>query len=383
MLGIRFMGEVPFRRVVFNALVRDAEGLKMSKTKGNGLDPLELIDEYGCDPVRLTLTALSGQSRDIRLSRERFEGYRNFGTKLWNAARFCQMNGCAQVEGFDPGAVQSTLNRWIRGEATKTIAAVTDALDACAFAEAAGALYRFIWNVFCDWYVELAKPILAGDDEAAKAETRAMAAWTLRVCLKLLHPISPFMTETLWGDFSAPAEGLLISAAWPEAKAEWIDAEAAAELEWLIDLVDAVRSIRADTNVPAGARAPLVLVGAGPLTRVRLERHRALIERLARLSSIDLADAPPSGSVQFVAGEATGALPLAGLIDIAGERTRLAKEIATLAADAEKTAKKLANADFVARAPEEVVEENRERLAGAEAAIAKLQAALERLKSVA
>jgi valyl-tRNA synthetase len=230
--------------------------------------------------------------------------------------------------------------------------------------------------------VELAKPILAGEDEAAKAETRAMAAWTLRACLKLLHPISPFITETLWGEFSDRSEGLLISAAWPDAHADWIDAEAGAEIAWLIDLVDSVRSIRAETNVPAAARAPLVLVGANPVTRERLARHRPLIERLARLDSIELADAPPAGSVQFVAGEATGALAIAGIIDVAGERARLAKEIAALAADAEKTAKKLANADFVARAPEEVVEENRERLAEAEAAKAKLQSALERLESV-
>ncbi len=382
MMGLRFMGEVPFRRVVFNALILDAEGRKMSKTRGNVLDPLELIDDYGCDAIRFTLTALSGQARDIRLSRERIEGYRNFGTKVWSAARFCQMNGCEPVADFDPGRVQSTLNRWIRGEAMKTIAAVTEALDACAFAEAAGALYRFIRNVFCDWYVELAKPILAGEDEAAKAETRAMAAWTLRACLKLLHPISPFITETLWGEFSDPSEGLLISAAWPDAHADWIDAEAGAEIAWLIDLVDSVRSIRAETNVPAAARAPLVLVGANPVTRQRLATHRPLIERLARLDSIELADAAPAGAVQFVAGEATGALAIAGIIDVASERARLAKDIAALAADAEKTAKKLANADFVSRAPEEVVEENRERLAEAEAAKAKLEGALERLESV-
>jgi len=382
MMGLRFMGEVPFRRVVFNALILDAEGRKMSKTKGNVLDPLELIDDYGCDALRFTLTALSGQARNIKLSRERIEGYRNFGTKLWNAVRFCQLNGCAPVEGFDPDAVETTLNRWIRGEAMGTIAAATEALDAGAFAEAANALYRFIWNVFCDWYVELAKPILAGDDEATKAETRAMAAWTLRVCLKLLHPISPFITETLWGEFGDPAEGLLISAAWPETRSDWIDAEAAAEIAWLIDLVDSVRSIRAETNVPPAARSPLVLVGAGAVTRERLARHGVLIERLARLATIELANAPPPGAVQFVAGEATGALPIAGIIDVASERARLAKDIAALTADAEKTAKRLANADFVARAPEEVVEENRERLAEAEAAKAKLEGALERLESV-
>jgi valyl-tRNA synthetase len=382
MMGLRFMGEVPFRRVVFNALIRDAEGRKMSKTKGNALDPLELIDEYGCDALRFTMTALSGQARDITLSRERIEGYRNFGTKLWNAARFCQLNGCAPVPDFDPADARTTLNRWIRDEAVKTITAVTEALDSCAFAEAAGALYRFIWNVFCDWYVELAKPILAGDDEAAKAETRAMAAWTLRLCLKLLHPISPFITEALWGEFADPSEGLLISAEWPRAAAGWADPDAADEMAWLIALVDQVRSIRAETSVPPGARAPLVLVGASAVTRERLARHRVLIERLARLSSIELADAPPAGAVQFVVGEATGALPIAELIDVTGERVRLSKEIAALAADAEKTAKKLANPDFVARAPEDVVEENRERLAEAEAARAKLQGALERLERI-
>jgi len=378
-MGLHFTGEVPFRRVVFNALVRDAEGVKMSKTKGNVLDPLELIDDYGCDAVRFTLVALSGQARDIRLSRQRIEGYRNFGTKLWNAARFCEVNECVRVEGFDPGAVQQTLNRWIRGEAVKAAAEVTRALDECAFSEAAGAIYRFIWNVFCDWYVELAKPILNGDDEAAKAETRATAAWTLQVCLKLLHPISPFITETLWGEFGEPAEGLLITAPWPDLPDAWIDAEAGAEMDWLIALVEAVRSIRAETNVPQAAKAPLVLVGADPATRDRLGRHRALIERLARLSGVELAEAAPAGAVQFVIGEATGALAIADIIDVAAERARLTKEIASLTADIERTAKKLANADFVARAPDEVVEENRERLAEAESAKARLEGALERL----
>ncbi|HEX4197186.1 MAG TPA: valine--tRNA ligase [Caulobacteraceae bacterium] len=383
MLGIHFTGQVPFRRVVFNALVRDAEGVKMSKTKGNVLDPLELIDDYGCDAVRFTLTAMSGQARDIRLSRQRIEGYRNFGTKLWNAARFCEVNECRPVEGFDPAQVRHTLNRWMRGEAVKAAASVTAALDACAFSDAAGAIYRFIWNVFCDWYVELAKPILNGDDAAAAAETRATAAWTLQICLKLLHPISPFITETLWGEFGDPAEGMLITAPWPEPPDAWIDAEAEAELDWLIALIDAVRSIRAETNVPQQAKAPLVLVGAGPATRERLARHGTLIERLARLSGIALADAAPAGAVQFVIGEATGALAIAEVIDVAAERTRLAKEIAALVADADRTAKKLNNADFVARAPEEVVEENRERLAEAESARAKLEGALERLATLA
>ena len=383
MMGIHFTGQVPFQRVVFNALIRDAEGVKMSKTKGNVLDPLELIDDYGCDAVRFTLAALSGQARDIRLSRQRIEGYRNFGTKLWNAARFCEVNACARVAGFDPAGVQQTLNRWMRGEAVRAAAEVTRALDACAFSEAAGALYRFIWNVFCDQYVELAKPILNGDDAAAKAETRAMAAWTLQICLKLLHPISPFITEQLWSEFGDPAEGLLITAAWPDLSASWIDPEADAEMAWVNDLIGEVRSIRAETNVPPQAKAPLILVGAGEVTRQRLAANGAVIERMARLSSIELAETAPPGSVQFIIGESSGALAIADIIDVGAERARLTKEIATLAADIDRTSKKLANTDFVARAPEEVVEENRERLAEAQSAQAKLESALGRLASVA
>jgi valyl-tRNA synthetase len=218
MLGIHFMDEVPFRRVVINALIRDEQGQKMSKTKGNVVDPLELIDEYGADALRFTVTAMSGQARDIRLSRQRIEGYRNFGTKLWNAARFCQINGCERVDGFDPALVKHVQNRWIRGEALKTAQAVTEALEAAACAEAAGALYRFVWNVFCDWHLELAKPLLAGD-AAVAAETRATTAWVLDVALKLLHPIMPFMTEELWektAEAGPPRDSMLITAPWPE-----------------------------------------------------------------------------------------------------------------------------------------------------------------------
>jgi valyl-tRNA synthetase len=386
MMGLHFMGEVPFRRVFINALVRDAEGAKMSKSKGNVLDPLDLVDEYGADSLRFTLTAMSGQARDIKLSTQRIEGYRNFGTKLWNAARFCQMNGCERVAGFDPAGVTQTINRWIRGETARTAREVTAALEACAFDDVAGALYRFIWNVFCDWYVELAKPILNGADEAAKAETQAMAAWVLDECLKLLHPVSPFLTEELWqrlGESGPAREGMLITTAWPDLPESYADAEAAAEIGWLIDLVSEIRSIRAEMNVPPGARTPLTLSGAGAATRERLARHRDLILTLARLSSADVAEAAPAGAVPFVIGEATGALAIAEFIDIAAERARLAKEIAALDADIDRTAKKLANADFVARAPEAVVEENRERLAGAEAAKAKLAAARARLDAVA
>ena len=386
MMGIHFTGKAPFRRVFFNALIRDDQGAKMSKTKGNVLDPLELVDVYGADALRFTLTAMSGQARDIKLSTQRIEGYRNFGTKLWNAARFCQMNGCVASPLFDPCGAQQTVNRWIRGETAKAVAAVTAALAACAFDEAAGALYRFVWNVFCDWYLELAKPILAGDDEAARAETQATAAWTLDQMLALLHPVMPFITEALWAQTAAPdhpRESQLIVAAWPVLPGSYVDPEAGAEIEWLIELVTQVRQVRAEMNVPPGARVPLTLSGVGEATLSRLASHRELIVRLARLASLDEASAPPPGAVTFVIGEATGALAIAGVVDIVGERARLEKEIAAHAADIERTARKLANPEFVGRAPSHVVDESKERLAVAEAAKAKLEAARERLAKVA
>ena len=387
MMGIHFQKEVPFHRVFINALIRDERGQKMSKSKGNVMDPLELVDEFGADALRFTLVAMSGQARDIKLAKQRIEGYRNFGTKLWNAARFCQMNECVRVAGFDPGAVKLTVNRWIVGETVKCARAVTAALEACAFDDVATALYRFIWNVFCDWYLELAKPVLNGDDHMARAETRATAAWALDEMLKLLHPVSPFITEELWAElaaFGGPArKTLLITADWPQHSDAWLNAEAQAEIGWLIELVSEVRSIRSEMNVPPAARAPLVLVGAGPDTKARLTRHRELIATLARLSDVKEADAAPHGSAPFSIGEATAALSIAEFIDLAAEKTRLEKEIATHASDAERTRKKLDNPDFIARAPDEVVEENRERLAEAEAAQAKLQSALTRLESVA
>jgi valyl-tRNA synthetase len=386
MMGIHFMGEVPFEKVFINALVRDDKGQKMSKSKGNVMDPLDLIDEYGADALRFTMVAMSGQGRDIKLSKQRIEGYRNFGTKLWNASRFCQMHECVAPADFDPAAVTSTVNRWIRGELAKTSAAVTRALEDCAFDDAANELYRFIWNVFCDWYVELSKPVLNGDDQAAKAETRATTAWALDVTLKLLHPVMPFMTEELWdklADGGRTRASLLISAPWPVLPAEWIDPEAEAEIGWVVDLVTEVRQGRAEMNVPPSARAPLSLIGAGAETRHRIARHRDLIVSLARLSQVGEADAAPKGAAPFVIGEATGALLIAGFIDLAAEKARLSKEIATLDGDAERTRKKLDNPDFVARAKPEVVEENRERLAEAEEAIGKLRAALQRLEAVA
>ncbi|MBU6374009.1 MAG: valine--tRNA ligase [Alphaproteobacteria bacterium] len=384
MLGIQFMGKAPFKDVYIHALVRDASGAKMSKSKGNVMDPLVLVDKYGADALRFTLAAMAAQGRDIKLSEQRIEGYRNFGTKLWNAARFCQMNECQWFETFDPKDAKETVNRWIIGETAKVAADVTRELEAFRFNEAAGAIYRFVWNVFCDWYLELIKPLLNGDDETAKAETRRTAAWVLDRILVLLHPFMPFVTEELWArlaEFGPKRARMLIAEQWPTIDLALVDDKAAAEIEWIIALVTETRSTRAELNVPPGARIPLLIVGASAAAAHRLERYQDLIDRLARLEYSTSADAAPSGSVTFVVDDCTVALPLDGVVDFAKEVERLGKEIARLKADAAKIDAKLANAEFVRKAPEEVVEEQKERRDDALASVEKLSAALERLQA--
>jgi len=381
MMGLHFMdGEVPFKRVIINGLVRDEKGQKMSKSKGNVIDPLGIIDELGADPLRFTMAILSG-TRDIKLSKQRIEGYRNFGTKLWNAARFSQMNEARRVEDFDPATVEQTINRWVRGELTRAERAVSSAIEGGRFDDAASALYRFVWNVFCDWYLELAKPVFTGADEAAKAETRAMTAWTLDQTLKLMHPIMPYITEELWAELGkdGPArEGLLIGAEWPVLPDAFVDAAAEAEIGWLVDLVTEIRALKAEMNV-AAAKPPLAFVAPDAATAGRITHHRDLILTLARVSEISTADAAPAGAVTFVSGGATAAISLAGIIDLSAERVRLAKEIAAFDSDIGHFGKKLGNPNFVSRAAPDVVEEQRQKLAEAEAGKAKLQAALTRL----
>jgi len=385
MMGLHFMDEVPFRRVIINGLVRDEKGQKMSKSKGNVIDPLTIIDELGADPLRFTMAILSG-TRDIKLSRQRIEGYRNFGTKLWNAARFSQMNEARRVEGFDPAAVDQTINRWIRGELTKAERQVSSAIEGGRFDDAASALYRFVWNVFCDWYLELAKPVFTGADEAAKAETRAMTAWTIDQTLKLMHPVMPFITEELWaqlaGEGAPRAEPTLIGAAWPDLPDAFIAPAAEAEIGWLVDLVTEIRALRAEMNLAPSAKPPLTFVAPDAATADRIARHRDLILTLARVSEVGSADAAPAGAVTIVSGGATAALSLAGIIDLAAERARLQKEIAAFDSDIGHVNKKLGNPNFVARAAPEVVDEQREKLAEAEAGKAKLLAALARLDAV-
>ncbi|KAI96007.1 valyl-tRNA synthetase [Rhodomicrobium udaipurense JA643] len=385
MLGLHFKKEVPFRDVYIHALVRDEKGAKMSKSKGNVVDPLSVMDNYGADALRFTMAAMAAQGRDVKLSMQRIEGYRNFATKLWNAARFCEMNGCVRKEGFDPAAVKLTLNRWIYAESQATAAAVTEAIEAYRFNDAAGAVYRFVWNRFCDWYLEFAKPVFMGDDEAAKAETQAMAAWALDEILKLLHPFMPFVTEELWtvtGEEGPARESLLALASWP-LPARDTDAAALAEIDWVIDLISEIRSLRSEMNVPPATLLPLTLSGATEDTKARAARYEAFLKRMARLSDIGFADVPPQGSAQFVLGEATMALALAGVIDIAAERERLKKEIGKHESEITKIDARFANEQFVAKAAEEVLEDNRERRAEAEAAAERLKAALQRLANVA
>ena len=291
MMGLHFMDEVPFHDVYIHALVRDEKGAKMSKSKGNVVDPLHLIDTYGADALRFTLAAMAAQGRDIKLSTQRIEGYRNFGTKLWNAARFAEMNGCARQAAFDPRHVQITLNSWIIGEAAKTIAEVTAAIEAYRFNDAANAAYRFVWNIFCDWYLELAKPLLQGTDGPAKEETRAATAFVLEEIIKLLHPFMPFMTEELWA-ITATDElpRASYAGACRMAPAGGLENPAAeAEIGFIVELVSEIRSVRAEMNVPAAAQIPLVLVNASPEAKSRAQTWEETLKRLARLSEISFA----------------------------------------------------------------------------------------------
>ncbi len=377
MMGLHFMHEVPFHTVYIHALVRDEKGQKMSKSKGNVIDPLELIDAYGADALRFTLAAMAAQGRDIKLAKARVEGYRNFGTKLWNAARFAEMNGVAHDPNYDPLAARVTVNRWIAGETARTEAKVRAALDEYKFNEAAGALYQFVWNVFCDWYLELIKPILTGADEAAKAETRATTAWVMDQILLLLHPFMPFVTEELWQQTGKRSQWLIASD-WPAYKGLG-DAAADAEMEWVIRFISEVRSVRAEMNVPAGAKIACVLVSANSETRRRADAWENEIMRLARLSSIGFEDAVPKASAQIVLDEATVALPLEGVIDFGAEKTRLAKELEKIAKDTAAIDGRLNNPGFVAKAPPEVLEESRERKAELAARKAKVDEALARL----
>jgi valyl-tRNA synthetase len=399
MMGLHFMRKVPFHTVYIHALVRDEKGAKMSKSKGNVMDPLDLIDKYGADALRFTLAAMAAQGRDIKLSTQRVEGYRNFATKLWNAARFAEMNGCVSRPDFNPRKAKETLNRWIAHETAKAAREVTEAIEEYKFNEAAGAAYRFVWNIYCDWYLELAKPVLTGADGAAKDETRAMTAFVRDEIVKLLHPFMPFITEELWWVTGvAPVEPgrmqgtkdeleraaqerseMLALTAWPVHEG-LDDAEAEAEIGWVIDLITAIRSLRAEMNIAPATQMPLLLAKASADTQARAARWMEFIRRLARVSEIVTVDGVPEGAVQLLVRGEVAALPLKGVIDLAAERARLAKELAKAESDIQRVDQKLNNPKFVANAAEDVVESEREKRVEAESRRARIVEALERLK---
>ncbi|WP_299406072.1 valine--tRNA ligase [uncultured Roseobacter sp.] len=379
MMQYAVVGQKPFDTVYVHALVRDEKGKKMSKSLGNVLDPLDLIDEYGADAVRFTLTAMAAMGRDLKLSTQRVAGYRNFGTKLWNAASFGERHGVTDIPHTDmPPTATLALNKWIIGEVAKVREEVDASLAAYRFNDAANALYGFVWGVFCDWYLELSKPVFEGSDAEAVQETRAVYAWALDQCLILLHPIMPFITEEIWGLKQRPS--MLIHADWPSyTAADLVDAEADSELNWTIGLINAIRSARAQMHVPAGAYVPLVVVGFEDQARAAFTANGAMIKRLARVESMTEVENFPKGSVTLAVTGGSFGLPLADVIDVAEEKARLQKTRDKLAKELGGLRGRLNNPKFAASAPPEVVEETRANLALREEEDGKLEEALARL----
>jgi valyl-tRNA synthetase len=379
MQGLHFMGDVPFRTVYIHALVRDERGQKMSKSRGNIIDPLDLIDRYGCDALRFTLAALASPGRDIKLAESRVESSRNFATKLWNAARYAEMSGCARDPAFDPRSCRLTVNRWIAGATRDCATAVTTALENYRFDEAAHHLYHFTWGTFCDWYLEFTKPILQSDNPAAREETQAMTAWVLGQLVHLLHPVMPFITEELWRQLAGADAGMLIRADWPDLPPELHDPDAAAEMDWIVAAITAIRAIRTEVNVPAGARPPLLVKDADAAAMARLERHREHIQRLARVERIAPVETVPEGGVAAVIEGATLVLRVGDVIDLAKEKARLAREIGRLDSEIAKFGRTLSDPAFLAKAKPEVIEDRREREADARRDRARLQAVYDRI----
>ena len=419
MQGLYFMkdengqGIVPFDDVYIHALVLDEHGKKMSKSVGNTLDPLDLIDgvsidelvakrtrglknpdkapqvekatrkaypdgfeAYGADALRFALASQAGQGRNIRLSVERIGGYRNFGTKLWSAASFGQMNGCVPTE-FEPSGATLNLNKWIISELVKTAGDVSRYIEAYRFNDAADAVYKFTWDTFCAWYLELSKAILSGEAGPEKTETQATFAWVLDQILKLLHPFMPFITEELWGNLGADRAAHLIVSDWPELSDDLINEAAVKELDWLMTLITNIRSVRADMNIPPAKKAPLLMLS--DTLDPRLATYARQLSPMARVEYVELAEKAPDAALQTVVDGVQFAIPLAGLIDMDAERKRLNKEIEKAQGEIDKIDKKLGNEAFVSKAPEKVVNLQKERRAGYVEEVETLKTALEGL----
>ncbi len=381
MMGLHFKQEVPFHTVYIHALVRDEKGAKMSKSKGNVIDPLELADKYTADALRFTLSAMAAMGRDIKLSESRVGGYRNFATKLRNATRFCEMNECFTVGAFNPAEAKLPLTQWLVGETYRAKEAITASLEAYRFNDASNAVYQFIWDGFCDWFIELAKPILQGEDEAAKIEVQAAAQWGLQNALKLLHPFMPYVTEELWQEIK-PADAtvkFLMLETWPQIPKDVLNKDADAEINWVIKAITIIRSVRSEMNVPAGSKIPLIVSASNDLTQERLTRHEDVLKRLARLDTVSVQNNFPEGAIQSIVDEAVFAIHLNEVIDIAAEADRLKKEIAKVEQEIAKISGKLGNKGFLEKAPDAVIEENKSRLQDEQSKLEKLETALSRL----
>lgn len=384
MMGLHFTGKVPFETVYINALVRDEKGKKMSKTKGNVVDPVVLIDEYGADALRFTLAALAAPGRDVKFSKDQVEGYRNFGTKFWNACRFAEMNGCVFDPAFEPQGVTSPLNRWIVGEVSTLIEQVTQALETYKFNEAAQSLYQFIWGTFCDWYLEFCKPkfFTPGDDQK---ETQHTVAFVIDLLLRLLHPFMPYITEVLWKNLHPTGE-LLMGARWPQLKGVHYPSESQ-DVQWLIKVVTEVRRIRTEMNVPVAAFLMLSFYDASPETHRRARVYEDLLLKLARLEHVrvfaePLAAEAAKGAAQTVVGGDTLLLPLGEAIDLEGERARLQKDLEKAQKEVAALKAKLGNKEFMARAPQDIIETQQQRLEAAEFSSQRLTQALEKLREI-
>ena len=381
MMQLAVVDQIPFDTVYLHGLVRDAKGKKMSKSTGNVIDPLDIIDEYGADALRFTNAAMASIGGVLKLDMQRIQGYRNFGTKLWNAARFAEMNEAVLSDGTVPMADQA-VNKWIIGETAKVREVVDAAFDTYRFNDAAQALYAFVWGKVCDWYVELSKPLLNGNDEAAKEETRRVMGWVIDQCLILLHPIMPFITEELWGALGERAK-MVVHADWPTyTAAELVDAVADREMNWVISLIEGIRSARSQMRVPAGLRIPMIVTELDAAGQAAWDRNEAMILKLARVVDLTHADAFPKGSITVAVPGGTFGLPLADIIDIDAEKERLEKSLGKLAKELGGLRGRLNNPKFVASAPDEVVEEARANLAEREEEEVQLKAAMDRLNEI-
>ncbi|MEZ5813408.1 MAG: valine--tRNA ligase [Alphaproteobacteria bacterium] len=380
MIGMHFMdGQVPFKKVYMHALVRDAKGQKMSKSKGNVMDPLEITEKFGADALRFTLTAMAAQGRDIKLSEERVEGYRNFATKLWNASRYCEMNECKAAANFDPAAVAYTPNKWIIGEVVNTKAAIDKAMAEYKFNEAAGAIYHFTWHTFCDWYLEFTKPVLQSGGPEAE-EVKQTTGWALQQILILLNPFMPFITEELYEQMISGKQQVM-TMNWPKYDAALTEGCQAQQMNWFISLISEIRSVRADMNVPAGAKIRLLIKDADEYTQGFLNGFEDILKAMARLETVEFTNEAPKGSIQTVVAPVTLILPIADIIDLDAERERLQKRIEKLESDINKISQKLDNKKFIENAPEELVEEQKALVAEKQAAREKFTAALKQLEA--